>query len=141
MKLNNEEINLLLATAQINKHTPEQAEAMLRGMAVMIAEFEVLKARLVELGEITNTVPARWIKTNEPIVNLEETIGAHMKKYPDFFAYCEGVARELGVEPVLKHIHGIYGQWLAKTELAKCIEWWKKVEAGWQLTLDEKKEQ
>lgn len=80
MKLNEEETALLLATAQIHGMSGEQAQAMLTGMACMVAEHEVMKARLVELEEITDTTPTRWRGSGEPIINLKEVIQKHMTK-------------------------------------------------------------
>ena len=80
MKLNNEQEALLRATAKINGLTIKETENMLEGMAVMIAEHEVMKARLVELEEIYDEVPARWCGSGEPIVDLKKTIKKHMEK-------------------------------------------------------------
>ncbi len=49
-------------------------EAMQKAMAVIIAEHEVMRNRLIELDEIFSGVPLRWCKNGEPIVNLEKTI-------------------------------------------------------------------
>jgi hypothetical protein len=77
-KLTAEQEALLRTTGEIHGMSAKDTEAMLRGMAVMVAEFEVMKHRLVQLGEITNTTPARWVEDNKPIVNVEEAIKAYM---------------------------------------------------------------
>jgi hypothetical protein len=51
-----------------------------KALAVMIAEHEAFKARLVELGEIYNEVPARWTATGEPCINLTDVIAEHKQQ-------------------------------------------------------------
>lgn len=77
-KLSPEQEDMLRTTARIHGMSDKDAEAMLRGMAVMIAEYEVMKARLVELEEIYDEVPARWRGSGEPIVDVQEAIRKYM---------------------------------------------------------------
>jgi len=75
-------------TEKILAHTAQEAgmdqktqEGLLKGMAVMIAEYEVMKAMLIELGYVQDTKPPlRWTATGEPLVNLEDVIRKHMKE-------------------------------------------------------------
>lgn len=54
-------------------------DGMLKGMAVMIAEYEAMKAKLVELGVIQDgPPPLKWLD-GQPLVNLEEVIRKHLE--------------------------------------------------------------
>ena len=47
---------------------------LMSALAMIIAEHEVMKAKLAEMGEIHDEVPAKWCSTGEPLVNLDEVI-------------------------------------------------------------------
>lgn len=79
-KLSEQQMDLIRNMARESGMSEKEVSAMLRGMATMIAEHEVMKQRLVELEEIYDEVPARWRATGEPIVNLEETMRRHFEE-------------------------------------------------------------
>ena len=58
----------------------ENVEKLTVAMAQIIAEHEVMRDKLLELGQINDGIPIRWADSNEPIVDLEKTIAAFMKE-------------------------------------------------------------
>jgi hypothetical protein len=44
----------------------------LEAMAILIKEHEIMRLRLKELGEITDTLPIKWIESGKTLVDLDE---------------------------------------------------------------------
>lgn len=57
---------------------------MLETMALFIAEHEVMKKRLIELGEIKNSAPLRWTADDKPLVDLPEVIEKFIEESEDY---------------------------------------------------------
>lgn len=55
------------------------SESMLEALATYVAEHQVMKKRLLELGEIKNCVPLRW-SNDEPLVDLPQVISKFIEE-------------------------------------------------------------
>jgi hypothetical protein len=49
-------------------------------MALLIAEHEAMRKRLIELEEVCEDKPVRWRGSGEPIVNLSEEVHNFLKQ-------------------------------------------------------------
>lgn len=58
------------------------SDAMLRAMALYVAEHGAMKQRLVELGEIKNTAPLQW-SNGKPLVDLDQVISDFIEREDD----------------------------------------------------------
>jgi len=60
-------------------------------MALIIAEHEKMRERLIELEEITTDLPIRWTGSGEPIVQLEKEVADFLKKTAERTRKVDGV--------------------------------------------------
>lgn len=54
-------------------------DIVMRAFALIIAEHEVMRKKLTEMGEIHETAPLRWKSDGKPIVSLEKAVNEFMQ--------------------------------------------------------------
>lgn len=59
---------------------PTAQKVLQQSMALIIAEHEKMRERLIELEEIYDDAPIRWRSNGEPIAKLEEEVKAFLKE-------------------------------------------------------------
>ena len=58
----------------------ESVRALQEAMALVVAEHEAMRQRLIELEEVYEDLPVRWRGSGEPIVNLSEEVNKFLKQ-------------------------------------------------------------
>lgn len=59
---------------------PTAQQVLQSSMALIIAEHEKMRERLIELEEIYDDAPIRWRSNGEPIAKLDEEVKAFLKE-------------------------------------------------------------
>lgn len=58
----------------------ESMRTLHEAMALLIAEHEAMRKRLIELEEVYEDLPVRWRGSGDPIVNLSEEVHKFLKQ-------------------------------------------------------------
>lgn len=65
---------------ETNGWTADDMRALQEAMALVVAEHEAMRKRLIELEEVYEDLPVRWRGSGEPIVSLNAEVHKFFKQ-------------------------------------------------------------